>query len=251
MLMLLCIQYSQSDEEAGNRSRESRTKKNKTLGEADSEEDSPPRNNVALAAAQSPLGPKVTQIRKRVKDMTWQEGGSQPASQPVSEEDTLEDMPGVETSPVVGTSDAAPSDDKAHAIATDPVSDADEEQPAASPSAEHAEITVEETPAPAAIPTPVTPESEPEAEADAVAPLPGTSSEAIPRQTDKTLKRKSRDSVFFVSGDVPEDESHKRSKEDPEAVIKTSPADTARASRPPTPPRAKSPNKFVCFLHKC
>lgn len=95
-------------------------------------------------------------------------------------------------------------------------------------------------PQPQAPAAPVTP-PESEAEADTVTPLPSAADESTPR-TDRALKRKSRDSVFFASGDVAEDESYKRAKDDPHA--KPPQAEDFRQV-PSTPPRARSPNKFV------
>lgn len=91
---------------------------------------------------------------------------------------------------------------------------------------------------------PVTPPPEPETESDTVPPLPSASDEATLRN-DKSLKRKSRDSVFFASGDVTEDDPYKKAKDDPTSKLKA-----AEDSRPvpSTPPRAKSPNKLVSTL---
>lgn len=83
-----------------------------------------------------------------------------------------------------------------------------------------------------------------EAESDVVAPLPSASDEAVLR-TDKSLKRKSRDSVFFASGDVTEDDPYKKAKDDPDSKSKST---EQNRPVPSTPPRAKSPNKFVSTL---
>jgi hypothetical protein len=165
-------------------------------------------------------------------------------------------MGGVEVSQDIPTTevvDNGPSDEQKvaavsnadEASETPPITPPPDLKPSDHPPEGNA-VPAEPTPASA----PVTP-PESEAEVDAVAPLPSTADESTPR-TDRTLKRKSRDSVFFASGDVAEDESYKRAKDDPDT--KSSQAEDFRQV-PSTPPRARSPNKFViihdvvhCFL---
>lgn len=243
----LDLQTALANEEAANRGRATRSKKNKTLGENDSEEDSPPRNDPTLAPQESPFGPKVTQIRKRVKHL-MEDGDPTPSSKHASDSDDPEDMAGVEASPTIESTHPAqplPTDDE---IATETILERkvetqqtiSEEPPVeTTPSTQETQAALAPT-EPIPFPSSKTPDTttEAEGESDALAPLPGTSSDAVPRPvTDKSLKRKSRDSVFFVSGDVPEDESHKRSKDDPKAAA----TEATRSTRPPSPPRAKSP----------
>lgn len=159
-------------------------------------------------------------------------------------------MRDVQPSPVHTTTEVAHTATR-HEDKDESLPDADEVSPAApsppkdtsQPSDLSSDANVITTQPSAPTSAPVTPPGEAEGDSDTVAPLPSASDEAIPR-TDKSLKRKSRDSVFFASGDVTEDDPNKKSKDDPIGKTK------AEESRPvpSTPPRAKSPNKFVSAL---
>lgn len=249
-MLTALLQNTAEDEQSTARGRESRTKKNRTHLSAQSEEDSPPPADGPLAATDSPLSPRVTQIRKRVKDLNWKEGDEPSGSRSASDDDARTDMGGVEASleiPSAEAIDNAQSDEWEDADVPN-ANDTSEAAPRTPPddrdssdqTPENARSPAEPTSTP---PAPVTPESE--AEAETVTPLPSTADESTPR-TDRTLKRKSRDSVFFASGDTAEDESCKRAKDDPDN--KPSQAEDSRQF-PSTPPRARSPNKFVTIRY--
>ena len=238
-------QNTAENEELNARGRESQTKKNRTHLSAESDEDSPPRADGPLAATDSPLSPKVTQIRKRVKELSWNESNEPSASGSASDDDAPTQMGGVELSPEILTVevvDNGPSDEQndvtvPHANDVSETTQgnlpADLKPPDHSPEGES--VPAESTPAS----PPVTP-PESESEADAVPSLPSTADDSAAR-TDRTLKRKSRDSVFFAAGNIAEDESYKRAKDDPDN--KSSQAEDTRQV-PSTPPRTRSPNKL-------
>jgi hypothetical protein len=190
-------------------------------------------------------------IGQKVKDLNWKDDSERLSSSPpkdLSNATTIEQA--------VGKGAAAIGEDNVDDLAKDPPEskqisvEADVDTPkSASPVSPPipAEVSTAQKLAEASV------ESIPDTENDEVPELPSAASQEeqpIPRPpTDKSLKRKSRDSTFFAAEGYPPTEPHKRQKDDPQ-IIKSGSSDDVRKT-PGTPPRAKSPppaNKFVSIV---